>query len=85
MFYLLFPDLQTRTKVQRNLSEQGISAVFHYVPLHSAPGGKLFGRHHGDLSVTNSVSDCLLRLPFWLGMESHLDRIIGAVKAAAKR
>lgn len=83
MFYLLFPDLQTRTEVQRKLKEQGIGAVFHYVPLHSSPAGKRFSRYHGDMSVTNSIADRLLRLPFWLGVEPQLDRIIRAVETAS--
>ena len=41
----------------------GISAVFHYVPLHSSPAGARFGRVSGPMAITESVSERLLRLP----------------------
>ena len=46
----------------------GVDAVFHYVPLHSSPAGRRFGRASGDLPVTDDVSARLIRLPLWLGM-----------------
>jgi dTDP-4-amino-4,6-dideoxygalactose transaminase len=85
MFYLLFSDLATRTAVVQKLKDQAISAVFHYVPLHSAPAGKVFGRYQADLPITTSVADRLLRLPLWLGIEPHLQRIIESVEAAVRR
>ena len=58
-----------RQKVLDGLKENGIHAVFHYVPLHSSPAGMRFGRAHGDLSLTTSLSERLVRLPMWLGLE----------------
>jgi len=46
-------------------------AVFHYVPLHSSPAGKLYGRAQGTLNVTKRVSDCLLRLPLYYEMTDN--------------
>jgi dTDP-4-amino-4,6-dideoxygalactose transaminase len=46
-------------------------AVFHYVPLHSSPAGKLHGRAYGTLDVTKKVSDCLLRLPLYYEMTNN--------------
>jgi dTDP-4-amino-4,6-dideoxygalactose transaminase len=68
MYYvLLAPDLD-RKKVIDKLREKNIFSVFHYVPLHSSPGGKRFGRASGTLEVTDTQSDRLLRLPMWLGL-----------------
>ena len=68
MFYLLLPDLGSRTKFIKNMNNNGVNCVFHYVPLHSSPAGRIYGRTHGELKVTNDVSDRLIRLPLWTGM-----------------
>ncbi len=65
MFYLLLPDLKTRTELIAHLKEQGILAVFHYVPLHTAPVGQQYGYRDGDLPVTEDLSERLVRLPFY--------------------
>lgn len=65
MLYVLLPDLETRDGLLDHLREDGIQAVFHYVPLHSSPMGKTFGYRDGDLPVTEGVSRRLLRLPFY--------------------
>ena len=54
-----------RQKVLDELKQNGIHAVFHYVPLHSSPAGMRFGRAHGDLSLTTALSERLVRLPMW--------------------
>jgi len=68
LYYLLLPDLTTRSAVLASLNEAGVNAVFHYVPLHSATAGKRYGRAHGSLLHTQWTSECLLRLPLWVGM-----------------
>jgi dTDP-4-amino-4,6-dideoxygalactose transaminase len=68
MYYLLFENLTVRTAVIEYLRTAGIQAVFHYVPLHSAPAGRKYGRQHGELSITNEISDRLLRFPLYAGM-----------------
>jgi dTDP-4-amino-4,6-dideoxygalactose transaminase len=65
MFYLLLPDLSTRTDLIAHLKQQGILAVFHYVPLHTAPVGQQYGFREGDLPVTEDLSERLVRLPFY--------------------
>jgi dTDP-4-amino-4,6-dideoxygalactose transaminase len=70
MYYLLLRDLKTRTQFISALRGHDIQCVFHYVPLHSAPAGRRYGRAHGDMAVTDDVSDRLVRLPLWLGMEA---------------
>lgn len=85
MYYILLADLDERQRVIRELAARGIGAVFHYVPLHSAPAGEQFGRAAGDLVNTARVSEQLLRLPIWVGLESHLDEVIDAVRATVTR
>jgi dTDP-4-amino-4,6-dideoxygalactose transaminase len=82
MFYLLLPRDVDRATVLRDLGERGVHAVFHYVPLHSSPAGKQFGRVSGTLSVTDDVSSRLIRLPLWMGMtQEQVDTITSALKA----
>jgi dTDP-4-amino-4,6-dideoxygalactose transaminase len=79
MYYLLLPDLAARTAFIAALKAAGIHAVFHYVPLHSAPAGQRYGRAQGDLPVTGDISDRLVRLPLWLGVEAFQEDIIEVV------
>ena len=69
MFYLKVADLKTRTALIAHLVKNGILAVFHYVPLHSAPAGKRFGRFDGEDRYTTRESDRLLRLPMFYGLK----------------
>ena len=69
LFYVLFCDEQTRDQAMEGLKEQGVHAVFHYIPLHSAPMGQRFGYSVGDLPVTEDLSGRLLRLPMYAGMK----------------
>ena len=65
MFYLLMPSLEKRTAFINHLKENGIVAVFHYLPLHLSDMGKKFGGKEGDCPVTEDVSGRLVRLPFY--------------------
>lgn len=85
MFYILLPTLQLRTEFIEKMKNSGISTVFHYVPLHSSPGGNRFGRSHGDLSITSNVSERLVRLPLWVGIEDELQFVFDSADAALKR
>jgi len=76
MYYILLPNLETRTHVIAQLKAAGINAVFHYVPLHDAPYGSKAGRSPNDLPITRMAADCLLRLPLWLGVEAHQQKIV---------
>ena len=82
MYYVLLPDLERRTAVIQRLKADGVQSVFHYVPLHSAPAGRKFGRTHGELRVTDDSANRLLRLPLWVGMEDRQPEIIRAVLSA---
>ena len=57
--------METRDALLAHLKANGITAVFHYVPLHSSPMGRTFGYSEGDLPITEEVSACLLRLPMY--------------------
>lgn len=84
MYYLLLPDLSSRQQLIATLAAVGINAVFHYVPLHDSPAGLRYGRAAGDMPVTRNVSDRLVRLPLWLGLEDHQQRVIDAVCQAVR-
>ena len=51
MFYIKVKDIEERSLLIRYLDQQGVNAVFHYIPLHTAPAGKRFGRFHGEGAV----------------------------------
>jgi dTDP-4-amino-4,6-dideoxygalactose transaminase len=83
MFYVMTKSLDARTRALAHLRELGVGAVFHYVPLHSSPGGQRYGRTASDMAVTDRTSDTLLRLPFWVGMdESTIGRVANALREA---
>ena len=68
MFYIKVKDIEERTELAAFLKRNGILAVFHYVPLHSAPAGLKFGRFHGEDKYTTSTFERLLRLPMYYGL-----------------
>ena len=80
MYYIKLKDMATRQKLIRHLSERGVMAVFHYVPLHSSPAGLKFGRFHGQDVYTTKESERLVRLPLYFGLtEADASRVIDAV------
>jgi dTDP-4-amino-4,6-dideoxygalactose transaminase len=86
MYYVLLAPGIDRQAVLRELKSNGIGAVFHYVPLHSAPAGLRFGRTEGGLQLTNQLSERLIRLPMWLGLsESQQQRICEVLGAILNR
>ncbi|MEG0845518.1 MAG: dTDP-4-amino-4,6-dideoxygalactose transaminase, partial [Raoultibacter sp.] len=68
MFYVKCADMQIRTAFIASLKTQGVCSVFHYIPLHSAPAGKKFGRFVGQDCFTTSDSQRLVRLPLYYGL-----------------
>ena len=65
IYYLILPTLQHRAALIDHLRQHNVMAVFHYIPLHSAPAGQRYARCQGDLPVTDRISDCLVRLPLY--------------------
>lgn len=84
MYYLLLPSLSHRSRFIESMKKAGVGTVFHYIPLHSSPAGQRFARAAGPLQVTNDVSDRLVRLPLWLGLEEHLEQVFDSADAALK-
>jgi dTDP-4-amino-4,6-dideoxygalactose transaminase len=80
MFYLLLPSLEERQALIAHLRQHGIMAVFHYQPLHLSEMGRRLGGREGDCPVTESISDRLLRLPFYNELtEPDQARVVEAV------
>ena len=83
MFYVLLRRRIDRKLVLANMKSSGIYALFHYVPLHSSPGGQRFSRIHADLTNTNQLAEQIVRLPLWIGMsESDQARVVDALRSA---
>lgn len=76
MFYVKAKDLKERTELIRFLKENDIQAVFHYIPLHTAPAGLQFGRFHGEDVYTTKESERLARLPMFYGLKEEQVRYI---------
>lgn len=76
MYYLLLPNLEARSQFIDKLRANDIHPVFHYIPLHSSPAGKRFGRSSGELAITDDTSARLVRLPLWLGLEPHMEHVL---------
>jgi dTDP-4-amino-4,6-dideoxygalactose transaminase len=83
LYYVLLPDDLPQAEVLADLNRRGVNAVFHYVPLHSAPAGLRFGRAHGSMHVTDRVSSRLIRLPLWVGMGASAPNSVVDQLAAA--
>jgi dTDP-4-amino-4,6-dideoxygalactose transaminase len=78
MFYILLPDRETRDGLMTHLKQQGIGAVFHYVPLHSSPMGRTYGYRESDLPLTEELSGRLLRLPLYYEIsEQEQGHVVG--------
>lgn len=76
MFYLLLKDLEDRTAFIQHMRAREIITPFHYVPLHSAPGGQRFGRVEGPMNVTQEISETLVRLPMFFELGSQIEDVI---------
>ena len=82
MFYIKVKDIEERTRLISHLKEHEISAVFHYVPLHSAKAGQKYGRFHGEDRYTTKESSRLLRLPMYYGLKAdEVELIAETVKS----
>ncbi len=80
IFYIRAKSLEERTALIGHLKEAGILSVFHYVPLHTAPAGRKFGRFHGEDVYTTRESERLLRMPLYNSMtDAEVDEVIARV------
>jgi dTDP-4-amino-4,6-dideoxygalactose transaminase len=80
MFYMLMPSLEARRALIAHLKSREILSVFHYLPLHLSEMGKRLGGKEGDCPVAESVSDCVIRLPFYNELsEADQERVISGI------
>lgn len=82
MYYLKTRDLESRTRLIRYMKDRGVMCVFHYIPLHSSPAGKRFGRFCGEDRYTTRESERLVRLPMYYSLsQQELDYVIDCLLA----
>lgn len=80
MFYIKTKNLDERTSLIKYLKENDVMSVFHYIPLHTAPAGKKFGRFNGEDKYTTVESERLLRLPLYYGLKAEeVDKIVDLI------
>lgn len=80
MYYLILPSLEIRQAMISYLKSKGILSVFHYLPLNTSAMGRRFGGKPGDCPVTERVSDCLVRLPFYNNLsEMEQSQVVEAI------
>jgi len=85
MYYVLLAADIDRNQVLQSLKSAGVHAVFHYVPLHSAPAGRRMGRQDGPLSLTDDLSSRLIRLPMWTGLTLEQQaHVVGVLSEAVR-
>lgn len=76
MYYLLLNSGTDRQPFLKELENRGVNAISHYVPLHQSPAGQRYCRVSGQLTVTESAAESVVRLPLWVGMQdSELDYV----------
>lgn len=81
MYYIMFKDLEKRTKFIDFMKENGVVPAFHYIPLHSSPAGKKYCRVHGSMTQTDNTSDTLVRLPMFYELDDKsIDYILEKFK-----
>lgn len=77
MFYIIPHSEKHTKKILNELHRNEINALRHYVPLHSSPAGRRYGRMHDRLDITNKISSRLIRLPLWIGLtETQQNKIV---------
>ncbi len=82
LYYVLLPSLAQRSRLMARLKALDILSVFHYVPLHSSPAGRRFGRACGPMTHTDALSARLLRLPLWIGLDpAVIDTVAAQIEA----
>lgn len=86
MYYIILPDARLRPGFIARMSELGIGTPFHYVPLHSAPAGKMYGKTPMPLPVTEDLSTRLVRLPLYHSLtEQRLSEVLDALQRFFRR
>ena len=81
IYAVLLRDAATRDGLIAALRLKGITAPFHYIPLHSAPAGQRYGRAAGPLDITDRTSATLMRLPLWYGIGDLVYEVVEQISA----
>ncbi|WP_272961830.1 dTDP-4-amino-4,6-dideoxygalactose transaminase [Alcanivorax jadensis] len=85
LFAMKMPDGGRRANLQQRLADAGVAAVSHYVPLHSSPAGRRYGRVAGSMRETDCMAECLLRLPLYYALtDAEQSFVIDKVKEGLK-
>ena len=79
LYGVRLPNLQVRSKFIEELKKSAVHSVFHYVPLHSSPAGRRFGRTAGPLPVTDRIANQLVRLPLWIGLQERQREVLDLI------
>ena len=80
IFFIVVSNPEECVRLMRHLNAMNINVITHYVPLHSSKAGKKFGRASGNMNVTNDISQRLIRLPLFYGMQDQeVDRVVQAI------
>lgn len=83
MYYVLLSSEMDRQQVLAEMKRNNIFPVFHYVPLHSSPAGRRYGKISGTLPITDAFSERLIRLPLWLNLtDAQQDKVVTVLKEA---
>ena len=80
IFFLIMPNKKKRDEFIDHMKAKGIHCVFHYIPLHSSSFYKKRFNTHIELPVTESISERIVRLPLWIGIEEHIDYICSNIQ-----
>lgn len=81
MFYIKAEDIAVRSRLIAYMKENDVLTVFHYVPLHTAPAGKKYGRFHGEDKYTTKESERIIRLPMFYGLTmEQVDYVCDLIK-----
>ncbi|MCI0562105.1 MAG: dTDP-4-amino-4,6-dideoxygalactose transaminase, partial [Nitrososphaera sp.] len=83
MYYILLPSRDQTSSFIESMQQCGIGALFHYVPLHSSPGGKKYGRVSGSLIHTDELANRLCRVPLWIGVDAP--EVLRCVKSVTSK
>lgn len=82
MFFIKVKNLEERSRLIRHLKNKEVSAVYHYIPLHTAPAGVRYGRFHGQDVYTTRESERLLRLPMYYGLtKDKIEYIVSCIES----
>lgn len=81
MFYMLMTDAEDRAAFITHMQEAGITAPFHYIPLHSAPAGRQYARAADEMTVTDHIAARLVRLPMYFDLGTDIEVVIAQAEA----